>query len=233
MQSRRSKVGEPSNKGRGVKAPQLSVTQHSQNLPHNLTTHHYKALECGYDLGNHHDLGVMRRLILVLVLVLVLAIAYRSIGSPTTGTGSRTFPTLPGPAPNAGDRVSSFVHQRYDGGNFELSDRGVYVLTFWDSLNRDSNEAQTYFAGLAQDFKDAGVQFAAVYIGGVPKDVVGVPYTVLQDDDGSLAAKYNVKRVPRIFIISDGRVYAGQNTFLPENYELLRGALTELVSPDE
>jgi hypothetical protein len=189
---------------------------------------------CRRDLQNVHCKPTLRRLILVLVLVLLLAAAYRSMGSPTTGTGSRAFPTLPGPAPNAGDRVSTFVHQRYEGGGpFDLSDRGVYVLTFWDTLNRNSNQAQPYFSRLAEDFESSGVRFAAIYIGDPPKDTVHVPYAVLQDDDGSLAAMYNVKRVPRIFIISDGRVYTVQNTFLPENYELLRGALEELVSQDE
>jgi hypothetical protein len=44
---------------------------------------------------------------------------------------------------------------------------------------------------------------------------------------------YNVKRVPRIFVISNGRVYLVHNNFLPENYELLRKALEELVPQNE
>ena len=44
---------------------------------------------------------------------------------------------------------------------------------------------------------------------------------------------YNVKRVPRIFVISDGHVYVVHNNFLPENYELLRQALEELVPRNE
>ena len=168
-------------------------------------------------------------MILASMLVLLLAAAYRSMGSPTA-VGSRISPTLPGPAPNAGNPAPTFVHERYDGGTFDLTEQGIYVLTFWDVLNRDSNQAQPYFAQLAEDFKGSGVRFAAVYIGDPPEDVERLPYAVIQDDDGSLAAMYNVKRVPRIFVISDGRVYLVHNTFLPANYELLRQALEELVS---
>jgi AhpC/TSA family len=170
----------------------------------------------------------MRRVILVSVLVLLLAAAYRSMGSPTA-VGSRVSPTLPGPAPNAGDPAPTFAHERYDGGTFSLTEQGIYVLTFWDTLNRDSNQAQPYFAQLAQDYEGSGVRFAAIYIGDLPKDAGHLPYSVVVDDTGSLAANYNVKRVPRIFIISDGRVYVVQNDFLPVNYDLLRGALEELV----
>ncbi len=172
----------------------------------------------------------MRRLVLMLVLVLLLAAAYRSIDIPT---GSGASPTLPGPDPNVGNKASTFVRQSYDGGTFDLSEQGIYVLTFWDTLNRDSNQARPYFTQLAEDFKDSEVRFAAVYIGDVPEeDAEGpLPYAVLQDEDGSLASIYNVKHVPRIFVISDGQVYLVHNTFLPENYELLREALVELVSP--
>ncbi len=173
----------------------------------------------------------MRRLILVSVLVLLLAAAYRSMGSPAA-VGGRISPTLPGPAPNVGNPAPAFVYERYDGGTFDLSDHGVYVLTFWDVLNRNSNQAQPYFAELAEDFKGSGVRFAAVYIGDPPEDVESLPYAVIQDD-GSLAAMYNVKRVPRIFVISNGQVYLVHNNFLPENYELLRKALEELVPQNE
>ena len=172
----------------------------------------------------------MRRLILLSVLVLLAATAYRSIELPTS---ERASPTLPGPAPNVGDKASAFAHERYDGGTFDLSDRGIYVLTFWDALNRDSNQARPYFARLAEDFEGSGVRFAAVYIGDPPGDAEPAPYVVMQDVDGSLAAIYNVKRVPRIFVISDGRVYLVHNNFLPENYEILREALSGLVSPDD
>ena len=170
----------------------------------------------------------MRRLILVSALVLFLAVAYRFVDAPTTG---RASPTLPGPSPNIGERAPSFSHERYGGGDFDLSDKGVYVLTFWDTLNRDSNNARPYFAQLAQDFEGSGVRFAAVYIGDPPGDVEPVPYDVVQDTDGDLAGMYNVKHVPRIFIISDGRVYLVHNNFLPENYDLLRENLEGLVSP--
>jgi hypothetical protein len=169
-------------------------------------------------------------LILVFALVLLLAIAYRFIDVPTTG---RASPTLPGPAPNVGDPVSTFVHDRYDGGTFDLSNKGIYVLTFWDTLNSDSNNARPYFAKLAEDFEGSEVRFAAVYIGDPPEDAAPSPYAVIQDEDGSLASIYNVKHVPRIFVISDGQVYLVHNNFLPENYDLLREALEQLVSPDE
>lgn len=172
----------------------------------------------------------MRRLILVSVLVLLAAAAYRSIDLPTT---ERASPTLAGPAPNVGDKASTFVHDLYDGsGTFVLSDRGIYVLTFWDTLNQDSNLARPYFTRLSEDFKGTGVRFAAVYIGDPPEDAEPAPYAVLQDTDGKLAAMYNVKRVPRIFIISDGQVYLVHNNFLPENYEILKETLSGLVSPN-
>jgi hypothetical protein len=172
----------------------------------------------------------VRRLILVSVLVLLAATAYRTIDLPTT---ERPSPTLSGPAPNIGDKAPPFVHERYDdGGTFDLSEQGIYVLTFWDVLNRDSNQAQPYFAQLSEDFEGSGVRFAAVYIGDPPEDTEPTSYAVIHDVDGSLAAIYNVKRVPRIFLISDGRIYLVHNNFLPENYEILRQALTELVSPD-
>lgn len=172
----------------------------------------------------------MRRLILVLALVLLLTAAYRFIDVPTTGKAS---PTLPGPAPNVGDPASPFVHDRYDGGTFDLSNKGIYVLTFWDTLNSDSNQARPYFTKLAEGFEGSGVRFAAVYIGDPPEDAEPSPYAVIQDEDGGLAGMYNVKHVPRIFVISDGRVHLVHNNFLPENYELLREDLEQLVSPEE
>lgn len=147
-------------------------------------------------------------------------------------TGSRTSPTLPGPAPNVGDEVPTFIHDRDDGGTFELTDHGLYVLTFWAEFNRDSNLARPYFAQLAKDFGSTGVRFAAVYIGDPPVNPGPAPYAIIKDDDGSLASMYNVKRVPRIFVISDGRVELVHNTFLPGNYDLLREDLEELVSQE-
>jgi hypothetical protein len=171
----------------------------------------------------------MRRLILVSVLVFLAAMAYRSIDLPTT---DRASPTLAGPAPNVGDKASSFVHELYDeSGTFELSERGIYVLTFWDTLNQDSNQARPYFARLSDDFEGSGVRFAAVYIGDPPEDAEPASYAVIHDADGRLAAMYNVKRVPRIFVISDGEVYLVHNNFLPENYEILRETLSGLVPP--
>src|SRR3954447_17221603 len=117
-----------------------------------------------------HQRPGIRRLVLVATLVLAVAVLYRTMGSPTTGSGSRSSPTIPGPEPNAGTPAPTFVHERYDGGTFDLSDRGVYVLTFWDTLNRDSNLAHPYSARLAEDFEGTGTRFAAIYIGDPPKD---------------------------------------------------------------
>ena len=107
----------------------------------------------------------MRRLILVATIVLVLAVVYRTMGSPTTGSGARAAPTLPGPAPTPGAWAPTFTRQSLDGATFELRDKGIYVLTFWDALNRDSSEAKPYFSQLAESFRDSGVGFAAVYVG--------------------------------------------------------------------
>jgi hypothetical protein len=80
----------------------------------------------------------VKRLVIVIFVVLVAALSYRSFGSAETGTGSLT---LPQPAPSIGDRAPEFSVKTVAGRNFELSDRGVYVLTFWSTLNKDSNKS--------------------------------------------------------------------------------------------
>ncbi len=159
----------------------------------------------------------MKRLLVVVFLVLATFSGYRLYGSPETGTGSLT---LPQPAPNRGEKAPLFETTLRDGGKFELSEEGVYVLTFWSTLNQDTAEARPEFDRLARDYEDEGVSFAAVYVSDVPESEKGIPYAVLQDGSGELTALYNVKRVPRLFLISEGRIELAQNGFHPENEEL-------------
>ncbi|MDQ3429931.1 MAG: hypothetical protein M3479_08300, partial [Actinomycetota bacterium] len=56
------------------------------------------------------------------------------------------------------------------------------------------------------------------------------PYDVLQDSTGELTAKYNVKRVPRLFLIDDGTIELVQNGYYQENEERLREELDQVLS---
>lgn len=171
----------------------------------------------------------MRRLIVVSVLVLVTAVAYRSLGSAETGTGTLT---LAQPAPNVGQRAPEFVARGIDGESFELSGTGVQVVTFWSTLNEGSSEARPQFARFAEQYGKEGVSFAAVYVNGAPGEDENAPYVVIQDSSGRLASRYNVKRVPRLFLVRDGRIELVQNGFYQENDEVLRNKLEEIL-PDE
>ena len=146
----------------------------------------------------------MKRLIVVFLLVLVAAVTYRSFGSAETGTGTLT---LAQPAPTVGQRAPQFTAQTVRGDTFRLSDRGVYVLTFWSTLNQDSDDAQPGFARLAREYEGDGVAFAAVYVNSAPRHE-NAPYDMLQDGTGKLTSPgmYNVKRVPRLFLIKDGEI---------------------------
>ena len=159
----------------------------------------------------------MKRLVVVMLVVLIVGGLYRVYASEETATGSLT---LPGPAPNAGEEAGTFEASRHDGGSFELSDEGVYVLTFWSMFNRDSVAARPELAKLAREYGDEGVSFAAVYIGGVPRGVHDTPYAVLLDGKGELASMYNVTKVPRSFLIEDGEVKLVQNVFVPGSEDL-------------
>src|SRR3712207_6234214 len=147
----------------------------------------------------------MKRLIVVFLLVLVAAGFYRSFGSAETGTGPLT---LAHPAPTVGQQAPQFTAETAEGDTFTLSDEGVYVLTFWSTLNENSNDAQPGFEQLAGEYKDDGVSFAAVYVNSIPRDR-DVPYTMLQDPIGKLTSLYNVKRVPRLFLVKDGEITVG------------------------
>ncbi len=168
----------------------------------------------------------MKRLFVVVVLVLAASAVYRSYGSPETGTGSLT---LPQPSPNPGEEAPTFEAALRDGGKFELAREGVYVLTFWSTLNEDTADAHPEFDRLARDYEDKGVSFAAVYVSDVPESEKGVPYAVLQDTSGELTALYNVKRVPRLFLISDGTIELVQNGYYPENEQRLREELDRVL----
>ena len=168
----------------------------------------------------------MKRLVLVLLVVLIATAFYRSSLDAETATGSLT---LPQPAPNIGDTAPSFEARHHNGEVYELSDEGVYVLTFWSVFNKDTAEARPELDELAREYGDEEISFAAVYLSGVPRDEDGEPYAVLQDGQGKLASLYNVKRVPRTFLIQDGRVELVQNGFLRENEKQLENELARVL----
>jgi len=174
----------------------------------------------------------VKRFVIVVLLVLVAAVGYRFYGSPETGTGTLT---LPQPSPNTGDDAPSFEATGQDGGPFELSNSGVYVVTFWSTsslpflANKDSAEAQPEFEQMARDYEDEGVSFAAVYVSYAPKGERSLPYAVLQDPSGELTALYNVKSVPRLFLINDGKIELVQNGHHLESDGQLREELDQIL----
>ena len=170
----------------------------------------------------------MKRLAIVFFIVLAAALFYRSFGSAETGTGSLT---LPQPAPNVGDNAPGFRVKSVDDRVFELSDHGVYVLTFWSTLNKDSNEAVSGFEDLAREYEDDEASFAVVYVNSAPRDE-NVPFTMLLDSTGELVSKYNVKRVPRLFVVEDGKIGYAQDYYY-EGYEnTLREAIDEALASE-
>jgi thiol-disulfide isomerase/thioredoxin len=171
----------------------------------------------------------VKRLAIVFVLVLTTALIYRSFGSAETGTGSLT---LPQPAPNEGDNAPAFEVNTVAGRDFELSDHGVYVLTFWSTLNKDSNEAEPGFNELARKYDGDGVSFAVVYVNSAPNDD-HVPYSMLLDSTGELVSKYNVKRVPRLFVIEDGTVEYAQDVYYEGYDKDLKVAIEESLTDEK
>lgn len=176
----------------------------------------------------------MKRLVVIVLLVLAAAAFYRPLGGPETATGSLT---LPQPAPNEGDAAPMFTARSVQGDPFELSGEGLYVLTFWNTLNVNSNRALPGFEDLAREYGDDGVSFAAVYTNGAPRDE-SVPFTVLRDPTGRLVSKYNVKRVPRLFVVRDGEIefaldyyYDGYEKELGERLEEVLGEKPEKDRP--
>jgi hypothetical protein len=170
----------------------------------------------------------VKRLAIVFLLVLTTALVYRSFGSAETGTGSLT---LPQPAPNEGDNAPAFEVRTVAGRDFELSEHGVYVLTFWSTLNKDSNEAESGFNDLARKFDRDDVSFAVVYVNSAPNDD-HVPYTMLLDSTGELVSKYNVKRVPRLFVIEDGTIEYAQDVYYEGYDKDLKVAIEESITDE-
>jgi thiol-disulfide isomerase/thioredoxin len=163
----------------------------------------------------------VKRLAIVVLVVLAAAFSYRSFGGEETGTGSLT---LPQPAPSVGDNAPGFTAKNVEGQDFDLSDHGVYVLTFWSTLNKDSNEYKAGFEDLARKYEDDGVSFAVVYVNSAPSDD-HVPYTMLLDSTGELVSIYNVKRVPRLFVIKNGKVDYAQDYYYDGYEKSLRAAI--------
>ncbi len=143
----------------------------------------------------------MKRLAVVAVLVLALSLLYRSFGGAETGTGSLT---VAAPEPNIGSTAKNFTARDVEGNSFELSDSGVYVLAFWSPLNQNSNRARPGFVEAARGYGDEA-SFAVIYVNGAREDI-DAPYDRLHDPTGTLASRYNVKRVPRLFVVRDGIV---------------------------
>lgn len=170
----------------------------------------------------------LRRLIIVAVLVIVIAAAYRLPQEPeTTGTGALT---LNQPWPTLGEKVPSFEAEGLNGERFEAPDEGTYVLTFWSGLNRASHDAHSEFEQLAREYGDSEVSFAAVYVGSVPReDRSDAPYSVIKDDSGELTSMYNVKRVPRLFLVKNGTVRLAQDSFYGEQEREMRRELDSTI----
>jgi thiol-disulfide isomerase/thioredoxin len=163
---------------------------------------------------------------MVFLVVLVAAGIYRSFGSAETGTGTLT---LPQPAPTVGDPAPTFTAESMGGEPFTLSDEGIYVLAFWSTLNEGSNEAQPGFARLAEEYEGDGVSFAVVYVNSAPSDR-DAPYAMLQDPSGRLTSLYNVKHVPRLFMVDDGDIKLVQNGYYGGNEEDLQEVLKEALA---
>jgi thiol-disulfide isomerase/thioredoxin len=173
--------------------------------------------------------GFVKRLAIVVCTVVVAAMLYRSFGSAETGTGSLT---LPQPAPNVGDNAPEFTARSVEGRNFELSDHGVYVITFWSTLNKSSNQAIPGFEDLAREYGQDGVSFAAVYVNSAPSED-DVPYTMLLDSTGELVSKYNVKRVPRLFVVDDGTVEYALDYYYDGYEQGIKEALDETLAKEK
>ena len=62
------------------------------------------------------------------------------------------------------------------------------------------------------------------HVAGVPDDG-GAPYAMLRDSNGKLTSRYNVKRVPRLFLIKGGEVQLVWNGY----YEGIEDDLEEAL----
>lgn len=165
----------------------------------------------------------MRRLVLVVILVVAMSVSYDIFLSEDSGTGALT---LDQPWPTPGEKAPSFEAERVSGQEFSMPDDGTYVVSFWSGLNRSSYETHSSFERLAREYGSSEVSFAAVYVGSVPRrDRSDAPYAVIKDKSGQLTSMYNVKRVPRLFLVKDGTVRLAQDNFYGENVQDMRQAL--------
>jgi len=167
----------------------------------------------------------LKRLILTITLVLIVAVGYRSYGGEQTGTGTLT---LPQPSPVPGEQAKEFTAEAMGEEKFVLDKNGVYVLAFWSSMNQASDRQRPEFKKFAQRHERPEVSFAAVYVNSVPENGEELPYSVLQSA-GRLTALYNVKRVPRLFLIKDGRIVLVQNGYQEDDAAELRKTLRKVT----
>ncbi|CAN5876685.1 hypothetical protein BH23ACT11_BH23ACT11_14930 [soil metagenome] len=163
------------------------------------------------------------------ILVLILAAGWRAYASPETGTGTLT---LPQPSPNVGEKAREFTAPTINNKKFSVKDKGIYVVTFWSTLNQDSYQAKDGFADLAERYSTSDVAFGAIYVGDASGEYDKAPYSVIQDSTGRLTSLYNVKRVPRLFVIEDGKVRFVYNDYNEANEELLEDTLDEMLAED-
>jgi thiol-disulfide isomerase/thioredoxin len=167
----------------------------------------------------------VKRFAVMVVLVLVVALLYRSFGGEETATGNLT---LAAPEPNIGSTAKAFTARDTEGGRFELSEEGVYVLAFWSPLNQSSNKARPGFVEVAREYGEQA-SFAVIYVNGARSDI-DAPYDRLHDPKGRLASRYNVKRVPRLFLIKGGEVQLVWNGYYEGIEDDLEEALQDSLS---
>src|SRR3712207_7246650 len=74
--------------------------------------------------------------------------------------------------------------------------------------------------------------FRSVYVNSAPRDD-NVPYTMLLDSTGELVSKYNVKRVPRLFVVEDGTIEYAQDYYYEGYEKSLRGAIDEALAEEQ
>ena len=171
---------------------------------------------------------LMKRLAVVCVVVLAIALLYRSLGGEETATGTLT---LAPPEPNIGSTARTFTATDTEGNGFELTDEGVYVLAFWSPLNQSSNKARPGFLKVASEYNEEA-RFAVVYVNGARGDV-DAPYDRLHDPKGRLASRYNVKRVPRLFVVRDGVVTWALDVYYEGYEEDLEQKVEEAITAKE
>ena len=159
------------------------------------------------------------------LLVLAVAVLYRTFGGAETGTGNLT---LAAPEPNVGSAARTFTARDVEGNRFELSDEGIYVLAFWSPLNQNSNQARPGFMEVAREYGE-DASFAVVYVNGARRDV-DAPYDRLYDPTGSLASRYNVKRVPRLFVVRDGVVSLVLDGYDEDYEKYLKQGIKEAIT---